>query len=98
MAERGHRGARHRRCFGPLGPHLDSFTKHLVALGYARKTRGSQLPLVRAFDRWIARHAVSLTDFDEGVVQASFAPHRVVSGGTAGPPSVTCSRTFVPKE
>ena len=70
MAERGHGGARHRPGPGPLGPHLDSFTKHLVALGYARKTRGSQLPLVRAFDRWMARHDVSLTDLDEGVVQA----------------------------
>ncbi len=70
MAERDHGGAGNRPCPSPLGPHLDSFTRHLVALGYARKTRGSQLPLVRAFDRWMARRDVSLTDLDEGVVQA----------------------------
>lgn len=78
MADHGHtvpvRGE--RRCPGPLGPHLDSFMEHLVALGYARKTRGSQLLLVRAFDRWMARHDVSLADLDEGVVAAFFrAPH-----------------------
>lgn len=70
MADHSHGVAGQRPCPGPVGPHLDSFTKHLVALGYARKTRGSQLPLVRAFDRWMARHDVSLTDLDEGIGEA----------------------------
>ncbi|HEX5073835.1 MAG TPA: site-specific integrase [Gemmatimonadaceae bacterium] len=70
MAEHDHGVAGKRPCPGPLGPHLDSFTKHLVALGYARKTRGSQLSLVRTFDRWLVRHDHSLTDLDAGVVDA----------------------------
>jgi hypothetical protein len=72
MGDHGHAVsvAGQRRCPGPLGPHLDLFTQHLIALGYARKTRGSQLPLVRAFDRWMARHDVSLADLDERTVEA----------------------------
>jgi len=70
MADHGHASIVGRPCPGPLRPHLDSFTQHLIALGYARKTRGSQLPLVRAFDRWMARHGVSLADLDERTVAA----------------------------
>jgi len=54
----------------PLGVHIDSFVEHLVALGYAQATIRSQLPLVRAFEQWLARHRVPVADLNEGVVDA----------------------------
>lgn len=55
---------------GPLGPHIQPFIEQLVRLGYRRATIHDQRSLVRAFDRWVADHHVTLADVDEHVVDA----------------------------
>lgn len=55
---------------GPLGPHVDSFAEHLVVVGYAQATIRSQLQLVAACDRWMARHQIAIADLDEHMVAA----------------------------
>jgi site-specific recombinase XerD len=42
----------------------------LVVLGYAQATIRSQLQLVAAFDRWMARRQIAIADLDERVVDA----------------------------
>jgi integrase/recombinase XerD len=63
-AEAGHHGA------GPLDRHLASFAEHLIAQGYARKTRRAQLSLVRALNRWMVHRRIPLAGLDEHVGKA----------------------------
>lgn len=72
MPDRGitGRAAAERHGAGPLDAHLASFAEHLIAQGYARKTRRAQLSLVRAFDRWMAHHSIPLADLEERIGEA----------------------------
>jgi len=52
----------------PLGQHVDVFAEHVAALGFAQATIRSQLPLIRTFEQWLARHHVPVRVLDEAVV------------------------------
>ena len=55
---------------GPVHQHIESFSEHLIALGYAPATLRQQVQLVKAFDRWLLRHHVGVGDLDQRAIGA----------------------------
>lgn len=76
---------------GPLGRYVDSFTDHLVGLGYAVATIRSQRQLLGSFDRWMARHHLAVPDLNERAVDAFLHKSRSRCRGQRGSTS-TLSR------
>jgi integrase/recombinase XerD len=84
---------------GALGPHVERFAEHLIALGHSRLTVTGYSDSARHFADWLCRVGIVPNDVDNAIVE-QFAHHRCqCPGGRRGklvsPKYVNCVRRFV---
>jgi len=68
--------ARPISCAGPLAPHFDGFSAHLVAEGYSARTLLDKCELVATLSRWLERRAVPLAKLNETLLQQFHESYR----------------------
>jgi len=57
---------------GPLAPHLDSFIKVCLDLGYARSSVRDKLWILGVLKKWLDRRGLCVTDLDESLLERFF--------------------------
>jgi len=68
-------------CSGPLAKHLEEFTSHLLREGYSDGSFYEKSLLIRALNRWLIQHNLSLKDLDEARLRQFLSDRQARPGG-----------------
>jgi integrase/recombinase XerD len=69
---------------GPLAKHVEGFISYLLREGYSDRSFYEKSLLVRALNRWLIQHKLSLKDVDEARLQQFLSERRGRPGGGIG--------------